>query len=299
MATIWINGTLRDDAGPAVHARDAGLLHGVGAFTTMAARGRRAFRAGHHLARLRASCAALDLPLPYDDAELLAAIGAVLDAGGHPESRLRLTVTGGVPAEGGQVPTVLLGGQAVGDEAGALRGTGMAALLLSDWKLNPYDPAAGHKTLDYAARFAALRRAARRECGEALWFNVHNLLQCGSVSNVFVAKAGRLVTPPDPGRDRRRGRLPLPAEQRPCRASPARPSSRRPASSASRSPPAAIDIDALLDADEVFVCNSLMRVIPVTRLEQKPVGDGTPGGLTQRLAAAVESMYDAELAGEP
>jgi len=56
---------------------------------------------------------------------------------------------------------------------------------------------------------------------------------------------------------------------------------------------AEIDVNTLLDADEVFLTNSVMQVMPVTRLEQRIVGDDKPGAVTQRL---VELMA-ADVAG--
>src|ERR1043165_7049311 len=72
----------------------------------------------------------------------------------------------------------------------------MAVVRLDEQKLNPYDLQAGHKTLNYFSRLSALREANRRGGGEALWFNVHNYLQSGSISNVFVVKRNVLITPP-------------------------------------------------------------------------------------------------------
>src|SRR2546429_8437899 len=73
---------------------------------------------------------------------------------------------------------------------------GMTVIVLDEQKLNPYDVQAGHKTLNYFSRLSALRAANTRRAGEALWFNVHNYLQSGSISNVFIAKGGVLRTPP-------------------------------------------------------------------------------------------------------
>ena len=56
--------------------------------------------------------------------------------------------------------------------------------------------------------------------------------------------------------------------------------------------PAAIDVNALLSADEVFVTNSIMGVMPVCRIERKAIGNDKPGPVTlqlmNRYAAAVE-----------
>ena len=47
-----------------------------------------------------------------------------------------------------------------------------------------------------------------------------------------------------------------------------------------------IDVSQLLDADEVFLTNSIMQVMPVCRVERKAIGDEKPGPVTRKLAEA-------------
>jgi branched-subunit amino acid aminotransferase/4-amino-4-deoxychorismate lyase len=47
-----------------------------------------------------------------------------------------------------------------------------------------------------------------------------------------------------------------------------------------------IDVNQLLDADELFLTNSVMGVMPVCHIERKPIGRDEPGELTRRLADA-------------
>jgi branched-chain amino acid aminotransferase len=44
-----------------------------------------------------------------------------------------------------------------------------------------------------------------------------------------------------------------------------------------------IEPEAILDAGEAFLTNSLMEVMPLTRLNGQAVGSGRPGPLTERL----------------
>jgi branched-subunit amino acid aminotransferase/4-amino-4-deoxychorismate lyase len=52
---------------------------------------------------------------------------------------------------------------------------------------------------------------------------------------------------------------------------------------------AAIDVSQLLDADEVFITNSIMGVMPVCRLEQKLIGADKPGTITMRMMERFQS----------
>jgi branched-chain amino acid aminotransferase len=42
-------------------------------------------------------------------------------------------------------------------------------------------------------------------------------------------------------------------------------------------------IEAIHKADECFITNTSLEVMPVTRVDGQPVGSGTPGLLTQQL----------------
>lgn len=54
--------------------------------------------------------------------------------------------------------------------------------------------------------------------------------------------------------------------------------------------PAALDVHALLGADEVFVTNSVMGVMPVCRVERKSIGDDEPGPVTISLMNAYSQV---------
>ena len=45
-----------------------------------------------------------------------------------------------------------------------------------------------------------------------------------------------------------------------------------------------VDVNQVLEADEVFLTNSIMGVMPVCRIERKAIGRDEPGPVTRRLA---------------
>ena len=295
MPIAWFNGQFIDDDAPAVALRDTGLLHAAGVFTTMRARAGRVFRLTHHLARLRASSEALFVPLKYSDAELASAIDEVLTRNNLADARLRLTVTRGQstqdPLHGTHLtPNCFLTATDLQPYPATYYAQGLTVLLNDEQKLNPYDMQAGHKTLNYFSRLAGLREAVRRGAGEALWFNVHNYLQSASVANVFIVKGGALVTPPtaDDLRD------PAVAAACPYPKSNVLPGVLRGAVidlAKSNDIPIraeAMTVNHVLEADEVFLTNSIMQVMPVGRIEQHVVGDGNPGPVTRRITDALQ-----------
>ena len=291
MPYVWFNGSFIDDSEAHISPHDAGLLHGIGVFTTMRASKGVVQRLSAHLQRIRSSSEALSVPLIPSDEAITEAARELLTRNNLVDARLRLTVTRGVvtndPIHGPRAePTTLLTAAAFEPYPQSLYENGMTVMVLNDQKLNPYDVQAGHKTLDYFSRMNALRNATQYGAQEALWFNVHNYLQSGSVSNAFIVKAGKLITPPT--NDELKDELINAVTAYPK--SNVLPGTTRAAvielakASGIEVIRASISITDLLDADEVFLTNCSMNVMPVTRIERKTVGDEKPGQLTRTLA---------------
>ena len=295
MPDVWLNGEFIDEAAASLPIRDTGLLHGIGVFTTMRASGGAVQRIGQHLRRLRDSCEALFIPLLPKDSAIEAAATELLQRNNCPDARLRITVTRGTthndPVHGLRVePTTLLTAGPIEPYPQELYEKGMTVVALDEQKLNPYDIQAGHKTLDYFSRLTALREANRRGANEALWFNVHNYLQSGSISNVFLVKNGELHTPPTAVELRDKDV----AAATPYPKSNVLPGITRAAVlEAAEAKDIAVrrrglSINDLLDADEVFLTNSVMGVMPVCRIERRVIGNEKPGPLTRVFAEAVQ-----------
>jgi branched-chain amino acid aminotransferase len=293
MSSVWMNGNFVEESAASVPLRDTGLLHAAGVFTTMRAEGRKVFGLWRHLERIRRSCEVLFVPLQYKDEVLAGAVGEVLSRNNLSEARLRLTVTRGAaredPLHGLRLePAVFITATDLEPYPAEFYQRGMTVIALDEQKLNPYDIQAGHKTLNYFSRLSALRSANQRGAGEAIWFNVHNYIQSGSISNVFLVKGGKLMTPPteedlrDPaiaGATAYPKSNVLPGITRGAILELAK-------AAGVEVKIGGLTINDLLEADECFLTNSIMRVMPVCRIERKAVGDEKPGEITRKLTAA-------------
>jgi branched-chain amino acid aminotransferase len=295
MPVVWLNGNFIDENDAALSLRDTGLLHGAGVFTTARSYHGVVFELPAHLRRLRESCDALFIPLRYREEQLKAAVAELLRRNALADARLRITVTRGAahqdPLHGTHLtPTVFITAAPIEPYPAEFYQRGMTVILLDEQKLNPYDLQAGHKTLNYLSRLAALREANRRGAGEALWFNVHNHLQSGSISNVFIVKGGALITPPTRWEARDAASVVLPGVTRAKVI--------ELASSAGVDVRLQhVDVNQLLDADEIFLTNSIMQVMPVCRIERKAIGQDKPGPVTTRLGNALADAIESASAG--
>ena len=303
MAMTWLNGRLVGDAQASVSLHDAGLLHGMGVFTTLRAYGGKVFAVADHLRRVRRSCQALNIPLNWSDGQLGEAMSQIVFANNLREARVRLTLTpgdSGYPfAESPGTGTAFVTAVALRPYAAELYSSGMNVTSCNTQKLNPYDIQAGHKTINYLSRLAGLRLARSGDAQEALWFDIHDNLVSATMGNVFLVKRGMLHTPAtqdelEPAEQG--GRIcnamsnVLPGVARKCVLELAK----REGISVRVSP---LDLGDVMQADEIFMTNSIMEVMPIGRIDGKPAGKGHIGDLTQRLAMLYRYTVDAFVQG--
>jgi branched-chain amino acid aminotransferase len=52
-----------------------------------------------------------------------------------------------------------------------------------------------------------------------------------------------------------------------------------------------VTLDALLHADEVFGTSTAGGVVPFGQIDDRPVGDGSPGPVTRRIRARLDAWY--------
>ncbi len=279
----YINGEMTEQADATIPADDAGLMHGVGLFETMAARNGRVFGLDKHLSRLAASAEILGLARELDTASLKEAVELTLVKNGMDNARIRLTLTAGAVSllrDQGDRPPPLSVMVSITEptvynpvhfESGIM-------VTITGACANPFDPLAGHKTLNYWARLRSLRMAASAGAGETLWLNISNHLAGGAVSNIFIVKNGALLTPIARGEEAQ-GALPAPVLPGVTRAAVMELAEAEGIEVHKRM----LDINDLLDADEVFLTNSSWLALPVSKVEQKKIGNGKAGRFTLAL----------------
>ena len=291
------------------------------------ARGVRVIHLHEHVARLAGHALELGLAqaLRRDalaEAVLRTALRELDAAPPGARARVRLTLTGGdlnmlqrspegtPAAPPPPEPRVLIVAQPATSYPRAMleRGVGVA---IADLKLNPLNPFEGCKTLWYWPRLRELQRAGVRGFAEALVFQVTNHLAGGCVSSAVLVKGGRLILPIARGEEQPEEPMeiegaPLPAPSQAPKAAP----DGRPVLPSPVLPGITrrwvldwaddelieverrmVTIADVLDADELLLTNSSWGVLPVTRVEGKPIGpSGTVGEFGRRLVAAWDEL---------
>ena len=291
---VWLNGSFIDRDQASVSVFDAGFQHGVGLFETMLARNGAVFRIDAHLDRLANSAKELLLTQRLRIDPLAVAVELTLKRNSLAEARVRLTLTGGnlnMLEQSGKSqvdPTILIVAQPPTSYPKELFENGVM-VMIADGRENPLHPMAGHKTLNYWPRIRALQIAASKRAGEALWFAVSNHLVGGCVSNAFLVKDGRLLSPIARGEEEQ-GALPSPVLPGITRAAIIELADDLEIDVARRM----LDINDVLSADEMFLTNSSWGVLPVVAVEQSRIGDGHVGAVTSQLRNAWLDLVEQE-----
>ena len=303
---VYLNGQFVPRSQACISVDDAGFQHAVGLFETMAASHGQIFRLAQHLARLATSARQLGLVPELHPQPLAQAVQETLARNQLSEARIRLTLTAGPvsllrpsPQAGaghaqgenpGSGPTLLIVATPPTQYDPVYFERGITVLIAPPGA-NPFDQLAGHKTLAYWGRLRALRQAAAAGAGEVIWLNVTNHLASGAISNLFLVKGGKLLTPIARGEETS-GALAAPVLPGVTRAAVLEIAQARSIPVERRM----LTVTDLLDADEVFLTNSSWHLLPVTQVEKKPIATGQPGPLTHDLRTALLALIDQETA---
>ena len=280
---VHVNGQLFPTDAPALCALDRGFLYGDGLFETLRAYQGVPFLLDRHLARLAASAAELRISDGLDTAALARNVAELLHLNGlagtranPPDAYIRITLsrgahTGRLELEPTSTPTVCIVARPLRTLPQAYYEQGVPAVITSI-RQNAESPLPRHKTLNYLANLLAKTEARARGAYEAIFLNTRGEVAEAASSNLFLVLGGRLLTPS------------LDANILPgiARAEILRLAGTVGIQAAERT----VGPDELRSADEVFLTNSVIELLPVRSIGGQDVGAGAPGPITGQLQAA-------------
>jgi branched-chain amino acid aminotransferase len=280
MNKVFLNNEIVESAAAQISSADAGFLYGAGLFETMRASNGVVFALDDHLDRLFASAEKLKINLRGDRKYLADAVYQTLNANELKEARIRLTATSGAINAEKAEPTLLV--TAVGFEPYPKEYYDKGIIVvLNSYRQNPLDVLSGHKTTSYFSRISALAVAHQKRAAEAIWFTVDGRLAEACISNVFLVKDSVLLTP-----SLKAGILPGIARKTVLELA---------GENSIKAEEKELTIDDLLGADEVFITNVIMQVMPVVAVESHNVGNSKPGALTKRVSSLYIENFNKEV----
>lgn len=266
--TVYLNGSFLPASEAKVSVLDRGFIFGDGIYEVIPVYGGRLFRLPHHLDRLDHSLQGIRLANPLNHASWQQLLEQLVELNGGGDQSLYLQITRGVAPRDHSfprdaTPTVFAMSQPVGPVPEALR-HGIAAVTVEDfrWQLCHI------KAIALLPNILLRQQATDAGAYEAIMLR-DGFVTEGTASNVFIVNNGVVLTPPN-------SNLLLPGVTRDlvvelCR------------QNGVPCVEGAISEMQLRDADEIWLTSSSREIIPVTRLDDQPVGSLRPGAVWQRV----------------
>jgi len=270
MEKVFLNDRLIDIDKACIPVTDSGFLYGAGLFETMRSYNGVVFALKDHMDRLFFSAASLAVNNTYDKKYIADAIYKTLLANKLTDARLRLTLTSGPMSKTQEPPkpTLLITATKLQAYPPEYYKNGILAVLCP-FRQNPAEPIYGHKTISYFSRMIALKLAHQKKAAESLWFTVDSRLAEGCISNVFLVKDSLLYTPP----------IKTPVLAGVARKTVCEIALKNSIELVEKD----LSINDLLGADEIFLTNVIMQILPISRVEKHIVGNGKVGPMTKKL----------------
>lgn len=280
-AIVNVNGRIVDSDHAFVSVFDHGFLYGEGVYETLRTYNGQPFLFDRHMRRLRMSAAMLALPVPVEDAELKRRFFETMSAAGlgtdGTEAYIRLLVTRGPgelsydPSACSQPSFIVIVKPQVDPPKEAFE-RGVAVIISSIIRNHPGTVNPLIKSNNLLNNALAGQEAIKRGAFEAVMRNFRGELAECTTSNLFIVNDGAARTPPLesgllPGITRQflfeiGGREGIPVRE------------------------AVLRDEDLLGADEAFLTSTTRELVPIVRVDGRPIGNGAPGPVTRALLDA-------------
>ena len=269
MSTVYLNGDFLPEEDACVSVLDRGFIFGDGVYEVIPAYGRRPFRLQGHMERLQNSLDGVRIGNPHTQDEWQYLIQKVIDANEGEDQSVYLQITRGAAKRDHAFPsdvkpTVLIMSNPLSGANAQILKSGVAAITTEDirWIYCHI------KAICLLPNVLLRQKAIDAQSAEAILIR-DGLATEGAASNLFVVHEGIIRTPP-------KGPLLLPGITRDLVIELAA-ENHIPYEEAN-----ILEAD-LTRADEIWLTSSTKEILAVTQLDGKPVGNGKPGAMWERM----------------
>ncbi len=260
--TIWLDGRLVSVTQPKLNALSPGLMKGAGVFETLRVYDGQTPFLKEHLKRLQRGIETLRLDNPYPISQIVTGLKSALKESHFKKAKIRILVWQNKISHAAVVVQIYRPYKSLKYRRGL-------KIVISNDKLDKKFPLSQIKSIDYALFKKALNRAQRQGFDEALLLNKNGTVVEGTRSNIFWFKQNVLHTPALPCGC-------LPGITRSIVIKLARKLNWQVRE-------VKTEHQDLYTAQEIFVTNSLMEIMPVTKIGLQKIGKGSIGPKTRKL----------------
>jgi branched-chain amino acid aminotransferase len=278
---IYIDGEFFDEADAKISVFDHGLLYGDGVFEGIRFYNGRVFRMEEHMERLWDSARSICLDISMSRPELDEALLETIRQNNLRDGYVRLIVTRGVGNLGlnpvqCKRSSVIIIASTIALYPEEMYRTGLTVVTVPTRRMGPATLNPAIKSLNYLNNVLARIEANLSNADEALMLNdAGNIAEC-TADNVFLIKRGKIMTPPiTAGALRGITRsvvFDIAAEL-----------------GFKISEPELTRHDLYI-SDEAFLTGTAAEIIPMIKVDGRPIGTGKPGGITTRMIARFREL---------
>ena len=266
---IYLNGQLMPLEQATIPVLDRGFIFGDGVYEVIPVYSRRPFRLAEHLRRLQHSLDGISLKNPHSADEWKVLLQQLIAHNDGADQYLYLHITRGVAKRDHAfpqhvTPTVFLMSSPLSPPPAALKASGVSAITAQDNRWLRCDI----KAISLLPNVLLRQQAVTAGAMETILLR-DGFMTEGAASNIFVVQNGVLRAPP-------KNHLMLPGITYDLILELA-------AADHIPSQVGAVPEAAVRGADELWLTSSTREVLPITRLDGAPIGQGQPGPLFKRM----------------
>jgi branched-chain amino acid aminotransferase len=271
---IYINGQLYDKENAKISVYDHGLLYGDGVFEGIRSYSGKVFRMQAHLERLWNSAKAILLKIPITQEEMAQAIEKTLAVNGIKDGYIRVVVTRGAgplgldPNHCSDAQVIIITDY-ISLYPEELYRKGLEIITVSVARTHSAALSPRIKSLNYLNNILAKIEGQQAGCVEALMLNCKGEVAECTGDNIFLVRDGELLTP-----SLESGILEGITRDVVIELA-------RTAGITVREMP--LTKHDVYIADECFLTGTAAEVVPVVKLDSRPIGCGVPGPMTRDL----------------
>ena len=272
---VYVNGRITRAEDAVIPVYDHGFLYGEGIYETLRTYDRVPFLYERHVRRLRASAAHLALDVPFTDDALLGWISDTVAAAGEmEEAYIRVLLTRGIgeltyDVRATPLPSLVIIVKPLDEPPARILTDGITISLVSILRNHPGSVSPIIKSNNLLNNALAMQEANRRGAEESLMCNYRGELSECSQANFFLVRKGVALTPASEAGLLEGVTRAFLFEVGEDVGVEVRSETLRP--------------QDLATADEAFITSTTRELSPVTRIDDRVIGNGRPGAVTMAL----------------
>lgn len=261
---VYLNGHIIPAEQAAISPFDVGLLRGYAVFDLLQTVGGKPFQLVEHLERFRSSAALLGLEVPATNEEITRIVLELLERNGHDESTVRLVLSGGESPDGmhfdASTPTFLIITHPMFAMPEQFYYQGAQLLALEHRRELP--AAKSTNSLTWLRNHQRLEETGAVD----LLYHADGYVSEAATASFYIVRDGRIYAPDSGVMHGTIGTLVLELAQ--------------PHHEVVWGP---ITMEQALAANEAFITSSIRAVVPIVRIDDHVIGDGTVGPVVRTL----------------